>query len=98
MDGASLKSSLRTAEIGDRDEHRSRFALKGRQEYARKGVRVNHRGQTTKRENLYPRITHRWSSISIAPPTRSMPAGSRRISELRHASRSSDEPQRRARL
>ncbi len=45
------------------------------------------------RENLYPRITHRWSSISIAQAIRSTPAGLRPIRELRRASASSDEPQ-----
>jgi hypothetical protein len=44
---SSLASVL--AEMGDRAEHRSRFALKGRQEYARNGSRVNHQGQTTTR-------------------------------------------------
>jgi hypothetical protein len=44
--------------------------------------------------NAYtPRISHRWSSTSIAPAIRSMPAGLQRIRELRHANRSSDEPQ-----
>src|SRR6267378_7989676 len=48
------------------------------------------------RENLYPRIMHRWSSTSTAPAIRSMPAGLRRIRELRRACGVSDEPQERA--
>lgn len=47
MDGASLKSGIRTAETGDRAEHLSRLAFEERQEYARNEARVNDQGQTT---------------------------------------------------
>jgi hypothetical protein len=56
-------------------------ALSGRKSIVRLG-----------RESLYPRITHRWSSTSIAPAIRSMPVGLQRIRELQRACGPSDEP------
>lgn len=44
-------------------------------------------------ENLYHRITYRWSSASLGQAISSMPAGLRSIRALRRACRSRDEPQ-----
>ena len=75
-----------------RNRHRGSVELNQLVRRNRRKESTGHIKQLTRsgRENLYPRITHRWSSTSTAPAMRSMSAGLRRIRELQLAT--SDRP------